>query len=620
MLVFDLHLAVAAFDEFRNQLHRAGAIKRDQRRDVFDGTDLKFAAQIAHPAGFQLEYAERFRAIEQVVGFLVIERQVVDWHFDAVRAPDHFARVADDRERLQTEKIHLQQAEVTNGIHRVLRDERAAFVLLERQQIHERLVADDDAGGVDGGVARDVFKDERGVNQLARDLLGFVSLLEFRRLLERLRQIHFQIDRNHLRQPVALAVTQTHHAPHVAHDGFRTHRAERDDLRDGFAPVFFTDILNDIGAPVVGKINVNVRRVDTLGVEEPLEQQAVTDRVHVGNLQQVGDDGTSGGTARHTGNAVFVSVTDEIADDEKVTDETGFLDDRELQFQPVHHGLDGGSDGGIIQRASGILPEVLIFLRLICRQDAGSTFIRRQPFWIVNALNDKFLPLGAGVNRVAPEQAFRDQFAQITFAREMFRRRKNREMQFAKLNLQVALLGDFERVPDRLGRVGEARLHFLRRAQVKLLRLVAHPFRVGQLRLRADANQAIVRVRMAFLDVMNVIRRDEFEAEFLRPLDQMLVDLRLFRDAVVLQFEVKILRAERLLEPIHRVARLVQLVFEDPIRDFARQAAGHRDQAFLVRGQDFLVNARLVIIALQMRGGGELDQVFVAGFVLRQQS
>ena len=151
-----------------------------------------------------------------------------------------------------------------------------------------------------------------------------------------------------------------------------------------------------------------------------------------------------------------------------------------------------------------------------CRQLHGR-LIRRQPRRIVNSLNDKFLPLGPGVKRVAAEQSFRDQLAQITFAREMFRRRKNREMQFAEIDLQIALPGDFERVLHRLGRVGEARLHFLRRAQVKLLRLVAHPFRVGQLRLRADANQAIVRVRMAFLDVMNIVRRDELEAEFLRP-------------------------------------------------------------------------------------------------------
>src|SRR5208283_1190251 len=122
-----------------------------------------------------------------------------------------------------------------------------------------------------------------------------------------------------------------------------------------------------------------------------------------------------GGTARHTGDAVFVTVTDEIADDEKVTDKTGFLDDRELELEPVQHGLDGGSHSRIVQRASGILPEVLIFLRLTCRQDAGSTFIRWQPPWIVNPFNDEFLSFGPGVNRVAPEQAFHDQLAQITF-------------------------------------------------------------------------------------------------------------------------------------------------------------------------------------------------------------
>ena len=75
MLVFDLDLAVAALDEIGNQIHRAGPIQRHERRDVLDGTDLEFFAQVAHPAGFQLEHAQRFRAVQQVVGFFVVERQ-----------------------------------------------------------------------------------------------------------------------------------------------------------------------------------------------------------------------------------------------------------------------------------------------------------------------------------------------------------------------------------------------------------------------------------------------------------------------------------------------------------------------------------------------------------------
>ena len=89
---------------------------------------------------------------------------------------DHLAGVADDGQRLQPEEIHLQQAEIADRTHRVLRDDGAVLVLLERQQIHQRLIADHDAGGMDGRVARDVFEHERGVDQFARDFLRFVSL------------------------------------------------------------------------------------------------------------------------------------------------------------------------------------------------------------------------------------------------------------------------------------------------------------------------------------------------------------------------------------------------------------------------------------------------------------
>src|SRR5208337_4738226 len=50
------------------------------------------------------------------------------------------------------------------------------------------------------------------------------------------------------------------------------------------------------------------------------------------------------------------------------------------------------------------------------------------------------------------------------------------------------------------------------------------------------------------------------------------------------------------------------------------QAAGQGNETVLVFGQQFLVNARLVVIALEVRGGNELDEIFVAGCVLGQQA
>ena len=119
---------------------------------------------------------------------------------------------------------------------------------------------------------------------------------------------------------------------------------------------------------------------------------------------------------------------------------------------------------------------------------------------------------------------------------------------------------------------------------------------------------------------MHVVGRHQFQAEFPGPRDQMAVDLRLVGDAVILQFEIKILRPQRLLEPINRVARPGQLVLDDQFGYFAGQAAGQEDQPLLVRGQQFLVHARFVIIALQMRGGRQPDQILVTRFVLGQQA
>ena len=218
MFVFDFYFAVAPFDEFGDEIHRAGTIERDERRDMFDRIDLKLPAQVAHPAGFQLENAERVRLVQQVVRSGVLERQMVDGNVDALRPLHHFTGVANDGERLEAEEIHLQQAKVSDRPHRVLRHDGALLIGLEREQIHERLVGDDDPRRVHRRVAHEVFESKRRVDQFARDFLRFIGLLEFGRNLERLRQCHLEFVRNHPGQAVAFAVAQAHHATDVAHD------------------------------------------------------------------------------------------------------------------------------------------------------------------------------------------------------------------------------------------------------------------------------------------------------------------------------------------------------------------------------------------------------------------
>jgi len=149
----------------------------DADGEVFDGTDLKPPAQVPHPAGFKLENAEGVCLIKQIVSLGVIQRQAIDRHLNTPCLLDHLTRIPNHGERFQAEEIPSSAIQVADRPHRVLGHDRAFFVLLEGEQIDQRLIADDDAGCVNGSVAREVFQNECRVDQFPRDFLRVISLL-----------------------------------------------------------------------------------------------------------------------------------------------------------------------------------------------------------------------------------------------------------------------------------------------------------------------------------------------------------------------------------------------------------------------------------------------------------
>ncbi len=83
----------------------------------------------------------------------------------SIRSPvsfcDELEGVLDDRQVAEAQDVHLQQADGLDVAHRELGRDLALDRLVERDELDERLRRDDDAGGVDGGVA-----------DLALELLG----------------------------------------------------------------------------------------------------------------------------------------------------------------------------------------------------------------------------------------------------------------------------------------------------------------------------------------------------------------------------------------------------------------------------------------------------------------
>ena len=86
---------------------------------------------------------------------------------------------------------------------------------------------------------------------------------------------------DHLGQPIYLPIWHLQNTTDIAHRGFRQKRTKRDDLAYFVAAVFLLDIADDFLAAIHAKVDIKVRHADTFGVQEPLKQQAIAQRIKV---------------------------------------------------------------------------------------------------------------------------------------------------------------------------------------------------------------------------------------------------------------------------------------------------------------------------------------------------
>ena len=101
---------------------------------------------------------------------------------------------------------------------------------------------------------------------------------------------------DHFGDAIDLAVGHVERAADVFDGGFGGHGVEGDDLRDLVVAVLAADVLDDLAAAVHAEVDIDIGHGDALGVEEALEEQLVLERVDVGDLHAVGDEGAGGGT------------------------------------------------------------------------------------------------------------------------------------------------------------------------------------------------------------------------------------------------------------------------------------------------------------------------------------
>ena len=275
MRVGERDAAVLAVAEHADIVHRAGAVERDQRDDVAERGRADGRQRAAHAFGFQLEHADRVAALEQFVDLGIVPRQRVEVDVDALRG-EHFLRALEHRQRLQAEEVELHQPRRLDIFHVELGDRHVrARIAVERHQLVEPAVADDHAGGVGRGVARQAFELHRQVEQPAD--VGIVAILggELADAVQRALEVPRlgRVVGDELGEAVDLAVAHLQHAAGVLEHGAGLQAAEGDDLGNPVAAVFALDVGDHLVAVGFAEVDVEVRHRHALGVQEALEQQ-----------------------------------------------------------------------------------------------------------------------------------------------------------------------------------------------------------------------------------------------------------------------------------------------------------------------------------------------------------
>ncbi len=566
--------------------HRAGPVERADRGDVLEGVGPHRPQQRPHRPAVELEDAQGVAALEQPVGGLVGELEVLEHDLLAAVGLDVLERVVEDGEVAQPQEVHLDQAQrLARGVVELGDHRPVGGPLEQRDHIDQRLAGHDHAGRVHAPLALQPLDADRGVDDLLHVAVGVVERPELAALAEALvlgvedlaeRDVlaHHR-GRHRLGDPVAHRERVVEDPRGVLHGLLRLDGAVGDDVADPVVAVLVGDVLDHLTAPALVEVDVEVGHRDAVGVEEALEDQPVHERVEVGDPHRVGDHrARAGAAARPDPDAVVLRPVDEVGDHQEVAGEP-------------HRGDHADLELGLLAYVVGDAARVAVVEALLDLLD--------QPGVLA-------LPLRAGEPRHVGAVALGE--------------------------LHVAPLGDEQRVVTGLAEivlVHPQRAHLLRGLQVvavagerePLARTVAGRGVHGG--AGVDAEQVLLRGRVLAHDVVAVVGGQQRDLQVLGEPEQPVAHPALDLQVVVHQLQEVVAPAEDVLEVGGRLPRGVVVVMAQVDLDLAARAAGGADQPGAVLGEQLAVDARVVEVAVAPRAGGDPEQVVHAGGGLAEQ-
>ncbi len=262
----DGHPAMLAVDKNRDLPHGSRPVKGYHGHNVGKLVGDEFAQSAAHPRAFQLKDSRGITVRKQAISGFVIQRNGVEADLHPMAAPHMLQGLLHNRQCLQAQKIHLQQAELLQRPHGKLGHHSLIVCLQQGHMVNQRLAGDDHPGGVDGGVAGQPFYRHRGIQQFAVALLLLVERSQLGTLLQSFLNGDPYLHGDELGHPVHFAVGEGQGPAHIAHRPPGGHGPEGDDLGHPFGAVLLRNIAQHTVALVVGEVDIDIRHGDSLGI------------------------------------------------------------------------------------------------------------------------------------------------------------------------------------------------------------------------------------------------------------------------------------------------------------------------------------------------------------------
>ena len=95
--------------------------------------------------------------------------------------------------------------------------------------------------------------------------------------------------RHQLGDTVGLSIGNAQGTAHITDNRLGHHFSKSADLGNFVITVFFRNVLDDFPPALLAEIDIDIRHADAVGIQKTLKQQAVAQRVNIGDSNRVGD-------------------------------------------------------------------------------------------------------------------------------------------------------------------------------------------------------------------------------------------------------------------------------------------------------------------------------------------